>query len=115
MLDDLIAKHETLESNPALLEKLTQKWDKIQSLFQKHQVSNIEDLILVRDNLANELEQTQDLDKRIGFLKDKINTLELSLEDLSNKLHQKRKEASPKLCEQMEEIISKMGMKNASL
>ena len=113
VLDDLIAKHETLESNPALLEKLTQRWDKIQSLFQKHQVSNLEDLIEVRDNLAKELEQTQDLEKRIGFLKDKINTLELSLEDLSKKLHQKRKEVSPKLCKQMEEIISKMGMKNA--
>ena len=113
ILNDLIAKHETLESNPALLEKLTQRWDKIQSLFQKHQVSNLEDLIEVRDNLAKELEQTQDLEKRIGLLKDKINTLKLSLEDLSNKLHQKRKEVSPKLCKQMEEIISKMGMKNA--
>ena len=43
ILDDLIAKQETLESNPALLEKLTQRWDKIQSLFQKHQVNNITD------------------------------------------------------------------------
>ena len=113
ILDDLISKQETLESNPALLEKLTQRWDKIQGLFIKHKVNNIESLIEIRDNLAKEFEQTQDLENRIVFLRDKINTLESSLEDLSYKLHQNRKEASPKLCEQMEEIISKMGMKNA--
>ncbi len=113
ILDDLTAKQETLESNPALLEKLTQRWDKIHSLFQKHQVYNIEDLIEVRDNLGKELEQTQDLDKRIAYLKVKINALELSLEELSKKLHKNRNEASPKLSQQMEEIISKMGMQNA--
>ena len=113
ILDDLTAKQETLESNPALLEKLTQRWDKIQSLFQKHQVYNVDDLIEVRDNLGKELEQTQDLDNRIAYLKGKINALELSLEDLSKKLHKNRNEASPRLSKQMEEIISKMGMQNA--
>ena len=113
ILDDLTSKQETLESNPALLEKLTQRWDKIQSLFQKHQVYNVDDLIEVRDNLGKELEQTQDLENRIAYLKGKINALELSLEDLSKKLHKNRKEASPRLSKQMEEIISKMGMQNA--
>ena len=113
ILDDLTSKQETLESNPALLEKLTQRWDKIQSLFQKHQVYNVDDLIEVRDNLGKELEQTQDLDNRIAYLKGKINALELSLEDLSKKLHKNRNEASPRLSKQMEEIISKMGMQNA--
>ena len=59
------------------------------------------------------MEQTQDLDNRIAFLKGKINALELSLEDLSKKLHKNRNEASPRLSKQMEEIISKMGMQNA--
>ena len=45
ILDDLISEQETLESNPALLEKLSNRWDKIQNLFQKHQVDNIQDLI----------------------------------------------------------------------
>ena len=52
ILDDLIYKQETLESNPALLEKLVTRWDKIQSLFQKHQVDDIENLIKVRENLG---------------------------------------------------------------
>lgn len=113
ILDDLIYKEETLESNPALLEKLVTRWDRIQSLFQKHQVDDIENLIKVRENLGKKLEETQDLGQRINVLKDKLSELELSLEDLSRQLHFNREEASSKLCGQMEQIISKMGMQNA--
>lgn len=113
ILDDLISKQETLESNPALLEKLSNRWDKIQNLFQKHQVDNIQDLIQVRDQLEKKLEQTQDLEQKINALKDRLVELEGLLEGLSKQLYQNRKEASPKLCDQMQQIISKMGMQNA--
>ena len=113
ILDDLISKQETLESNPALLEKLSNRWDKIQNLFQKHQVDNIQDLIQVRDQLEKKLEQTQDLEQKINALKGRLVELEGLLEGLSKQLHQNRKEASPKLCDQMQQIISKMGMQNA--
>ena len=113
ILDDLIYKEETLESNPALLEKLLTRWDRIQSLFQKHQVDDIENLIKVRENLGKKLDETEDLGQRINLLKDKLSELELSLEDLSRQLHFNREEASSKLCGQMEQIISKMGMQNA--
>jgi DNA repair protein RecN (Recombination protein N) len=113
ILDDLISKQETLESNPALLEKLSNRWDKIQNLFQKHQVDNIQDLIQVRNQLEKKLEQTQDLEQKINALKGRLVELEGLLEGLSKQLHQNRKEASPKLCDQMQQIISKMGMQNA--
>jgi len=113
ILDDLINKQETLESNPTLLEKLSGRWDKIQSLFQKHQVDNIENLIQVRDHLEKKLVETQDLGQKIKALKDQLIELEELLEGLSKQLHDNRKEASPKLCDQMEQIISKMGMQNA--
>jgi len=113
ILDDLIYKQETLESNPALLEKLLTRWDRLQSLFQKHHVDDIENLIKVRENLGKKLEETEDLGQRINALKDKLSELELSLEELSRQLHFNREEASSKLCGQMEQIISKMGMQNA--
>ena len=113
ILDDLIYKEETLESNPALLEKLVTRWDRIQSLFQKHRVDDIENLIKVRENLRKKLDETEDLGQRINALKYKLSELELSLEDLSRQLHFNREEASLKLCGQMEQIISKMGMQNA--
>ena len=113
ILDDLISKQETLESNPALLEILSNRWDKIQNLFQKHQVDNIRDLIQVRDNLEKKLEETQDLEQKINVIKGRLAEWKELLDGLSKQLHQNRKEASPKLCDQMEQIISKMGMQNA--
>ncbi|MEC7619337.1 MAG: DNA repair protein RecN [Bacteroidota bacterium] len=113
ILDDLISKQETLESNPTLLEILSNRWDKIQNLFQKHQVDNIRDLIQVRDNLEKKLEETQDLEQKINVIKGRLAESKELLNGLSKQLHQNRKEASPKLCDQMEQIISKMGMQNA--
>ena len=94
ILDDLISKQETLESNPALLEKLSNRWDKIQNLFQKHQVDNIQDLIQVRDQLEKKLEQNKYLEQKINALKGRLVELEGLLEGLSKQLHQNRKEAS---------------------
>ena len=113
ILDDLISKQETLESNPALLEILSNRWDKIQNLFQKHQVNNIRGLIQVRDHLEKKLQETQDLEQKINAIKARLAELKELLDGLSKQLHQNRKEASPKLCDQMEQIISKMGMQNA--
>ena len=113
ILEDLINKQDTLESNPALLERLSGRWDKIQNLFQKHQVDNVDDLIQVRDQLEKKLEETQDLGQKINALKDRLTGLEQLLEDLSKQLHENRKQATPKLCDQMQQIISKMGMQNA--
>ena len=113
ILDDLISKQVTLESNPALLEILSKRWDKIQNLFQKHQVDNIRDLIQVRDNLEKKLEETHDLEQKINVIKGRLAELKELLDGLSKRLHQNRREASPKLCDQMEQIISKMGMQNA--
>ena len=113
ILDDLISKQETLESNPALLDILSNRWDKIQNLFQKHQVDNIRDLIQVRDNLEKKLEETQDLEQKINDIKGRLAESKELLDGLSKQLHQNRKEASPKLCVQMEQTISKMGMQNA--
>ena len=113
ILEDLISKQDTLESNPEQLERLSGRWDKIQNLFQKHQVDNIQDLIQVRDQLEKTLGETQDLGQKISALKDRLTGLEQLLEGLSKQLHENRKQASPKFCDQMQQIISKMGMQNA--
>ena len=113
ILDDLISKQETLESNPALLEILSNRWNKIQNLFQKHKVDNIRDLIKVRDNLEKKLEETRDLEQKINVIEGRLAESKELLDGLSKQLHQNRREAYPKLCDQMEQIISKMGMQNA--
>ena len=55
ILDQLIDKLDLLESNPSLLENLNHKLDKIHSLFHKHNVDNISDLLNIKDKLENQI------------------------------------------------------------
>ena len=110
---ELTNKLDSLESNPTLLEILNNKLDKIHSLFQKHQVDNVFDLILIRDKLEKKLQTTNNIDNIIENLKNKLDESEQTLYRLSTQLHKKRKTAIPILCCEMEEIFSKMGMKDA--
>lgn len=110
---DIEAKQENLESNPALLEKLSQKWDSLQSLFHKHQVDSVAALIAVKQKLSSQLEETQNLDDKLNRLKDQELVLSKSLEDLARQLHQNREKAAPDLCRRLQDMMAKMGMQKA--
>ncbi len=95
------------------MEILTAQWDRIQALFQKHSVDTVDDLIKIKDKLERELAETQDIDDTIAKINDQLSAANKTLSSLAQELHDNRKKASPKLCKQMEIIISKMGMENA--
>ena len=106
VLEELFSEQESLESNPHRLEILTAQWDRIQALFQKHGVDTVDDLIKIKDKLERELAETQDIDDTIAKVNDQLSTANKTLNNLAQELHNNRKKASPKLCKQMELIIS---------
>lgn len=113
ILDQLIDKLYELESNPSLLENLNHKLDKIHSLFHKHNVDNISDLLNIKDQLETKLNENINLDSKIEDLKIKLKNLEETLNRKAFQIHEKRKNTIPVLCNEIEEIIAKMGMQRA--
>ena len=113
ILDQLIDKLYELESNPSLLENLNHKLDKIHSLFHKHNVDNISDLLNIKDQLETKLNENINLDSKIEDLKIKLKNLEETLNKKAFQIHEKRKNTIPVLCNEIEEIIAKMGMQRA--
>ena len=113
VLDQLIDKLYELESNPLLLENLNHKLDKIHSLFHKHNVDNISDLLNIKDQLETKLNENINLDSKIEDLKIKLNDSEKTLNRKAFQIHEKRKNTIPVLCNEIEEIIAKMGMQRA--
>ena len=113
VLDQLIDKLYELESNPLLLENLNHKMDKIHSLFHKHNVDNISDLLNIKDQLETKLNENINLDSKIEDLKIKLNDSEKTLNRKAFQIHEKRKNTIPVLCNEIEEIIAKMGMQRA--
>ena len=113
ILDQLIDKLYELESNPSLLENLNHKLDKIHSLFHKHNVDNISDLLNIKDQLETKLNENINLDSKIEDLKIKLKDFEENLNRKAFQIHEKRKNTIPVLCNEIEEIIAKMGMQRA--
>ena len=113
ILDQLIDKLYELESNPSLLENLNHKLDKIHSLFHKHNVDNISDLLNIKDQLETKLNENINLDSKIEDLKIKLKDFEETLDRKAFQIHEKRKNTIPVLCNEIEEMIAKMGMQRA--
>ena len=113
VLDQLIDKLYELESNPSLLENLNHKLDKIHSLFHKHNVDNISDLLNIKDQLETKLNENINLDSKIEDLKIKLKDFEETLNRKAFQIHEKRKNTIPVLCNEIEEMIAKMGMQRA--
>jgi DNA repair protein RecN (Recombination protein N) len=116
-LDDVFGEleifQEELESNPNRLEEVSTKLTIINNLLQKHAASNISELIIIRDALAEKNQATENVEEDIKAKELEINKVKETLDTLANKIHKKRKSALPKLKEKLETILASLGMPNA--
>ena len=117
-LDDIVRdvrnENDIMEFNPEMREILSEKLEKIYSLFRKHQVDKLDDLILIKGRLEKKVSETENIDAIINEEKKKLAELELTLNELSKKISQQRKKVIPVLKSQMEKLLKDMGMVNTS-
>ena len=117
-LDDIVRdvrnENDIMEFNPEMREILSEKLEKIYSLFRKHQVDKLDDLILIKGRLEKKVSETENIDAIINEEKKKLVELELLLNELSKKISQQRKKVIPVLKSQMEKLLKDMGMVNTS-
>ena len=117
-LDDIVRdvrnENDIMEFNPEMREILSEKLEKIYSLFRKHQVDKLDDLILIKGRLEKKVSETENIDAIINEEKKKLVEIELLLNELSKKISQQRKKVIPVLKSQMEKLLKDMGMVNTS-
>lgn len=117
-LDDIVRdvrnENDIMEFNPEMREILSEKLEKIYSLFRKHQVDKLDDLILIKGRLEKKVSETENIDAIINEEKKKLVELELLLNELSKKISQQRKKVIPVLKSQMKKLLKDMGMVNTS-
>jgi DNA repair protein RecN (Recombination protein N) len=118
-LQDLAMEIENLSEdtdfNPAEKEHLQALNDRYNMLLIKHKAIDINALIDLRNQLANEVNDLSSLQEQIADLQSKIVQKESLLNDLSSKIHQNRVEATPKLISQIEKILQRLSMHNTRL
>lgn len=116
-LDDVATEVEgfqtELDVNPKRLEEVEGKLSAINNLMQKHIVQTIPELIEIREQLAQKVEATENVDKDILNKEKEIKAVVKQLDSEAAIITKKRNSAIPKLITQLEEILSQLGMPNA--
>ena len=103
----------SLEQNPEKLNTVIAKIDSINSLFRKHSISTIEDLVEFRDKLALKVESTENIDQKISFLEKECLLLKDKLKEVAQKINKNRLLVIPNFISRIENVLTDLGMKNS--
>ncbi len=110
--DELNRCSEKLINDPERLELISQKLQLIYNLQKKHQVSTVDDLLEILNNLENSVLELGNLEHQIASLNDSIQQKTETLDTLSKTIHDRRVEAVPVLSQQLISILETLGMPN---
>lgn len=109
-LDDL---EEGLSNDPQELERVSEQLQIINNLFHKHTVTQIEDLISIKNELASKVSNTVNLDDTIKKTEEELLKLVGNLNKIALDISKKRKAVVPTLTQKLEGMLSELGMPNA--
>jgi len=116
-LDDVFAEidglQENLEANPTRLEAVNTKLQKLHNLMQKHVVTDVYELITIKNDLEEKVSYTENLDDTIQKKQIEISNKEEELNTISKQIHNKRSDIIPTLVNQLQTILKDLGMPNA--
>ena len=106
---------EKLDANPEDLLVLQEQNDKINALFLKHKVSDIEDLLKIKEELSLEKNSFEDIEHKIAQLEKEIAEASQSLLKKAEILSKNRKKTSPVFVEKVESLLHQLGLEKAKV
>lgn len=117
--EDIATELETsldnVEVNPEKLEKIDEQLQNINHLLKKHQVKTDKELIEIKNQTELKLQEYSNIDEEISSIKIKLNSAKEDLIHFSDKLFNNRKKSIQVLEIKLLEILSQLGMQNASI
>jgi DNA repair protein RecN (Recombination protein N) len=112
--NELQSFQDQTEANPQLLGVVSGKLQLIFDLQKKHQVSNIEELLVIQEELNQKIGVTANLESNIEKLNQKILKEEEALTEVATKLSKRRASVLDSLKQQLEDSLDKLGMPSAT-
>ncbi|MDG1285368.1 MAG: DNA repair protein RecN [Flavobacteriaceae bacterium] len=116
-LDDVFNEIESeqskLEVNPIRLNEIDAILQTVHNLFSKHAVNTIEALIEIEADLTTQLDNLASLHDAIATLENQLKSLVKQLDTQAKALHKQRQQVLPDLVQQLETILTDLGMPNA--
>jgi DNA repair protein RecN (Recombination protein N) len=112
---DIEKENENVDFNPLEIEKMNERLQLIYSLQKKHSVTSINELLLIQKELDNKIQHATNTDEIIEQKQSEIAKVTNQLNDLANKISQKRKKAIPKFTHELEQKLQHLEMPNVKL
>ena len=113
-LNDLASEMEGLiedvEFNPDRLTWVNERLDTLYALQQKHRVSSVEELIVLRDQFRAQLADIDSFDEQIAALEKQVQNSYKELLQQASVLSEQRKIASVAFAQQLVEMVAPLGM-----
>ena len=106
---------EKLDANPEDLLVLQEQNNKINALFLKHKVSDIEDLLKIKEELSLEKNSFEDIENKIAQLEKEIVEASQSLLKKAEILSKNRKKTAPVFVEKVESLLHQLGLEKAKV
>ena len=103
---------EKLSNDPEQLEVLNQKLQLIYTLQKKHQVTTVDDLVIIQNKLESTLFEIENIEEEIATLTNLIQEKMISLDGLSSIIHQNRINSIFILSQKLIAILDTLGMPN---
>ena len=113
ILEDLKSQFDLLEINPEKLAELNSQIDHLTSLYLKHKVKNVDDLIFIKQKLEKNIDKSSKFDEKLLYLEKKQKDLENKLKKYSAELSLNRKKTILILEKELKTLVNKMGMQQA--
>lgn len=99
-------------NDPEQLIMINQTLQTIYNLQKKHQVTSVEELLHIQQELEEKVTSVTSLENEIADIQHQLESNEAELNDLAQEIHTNRKKNIPKLSEMLVDILSQLGMPN---
>ena len=115
VLDETFRETDKIVNDPERLEWVQNKLQAIYNLQKKHQVTSVDDLLIIQNQLDEKVVLVDELDTTIQKLEQETAFQLEKVTELANSISDHRKTVAPKLTAEMEVILTQLGMPDAQL
>jgi len=110
---EIESKLEEVYADPQRLEFVQNRLQALAMLYKKHQVSTVEELYNIYQNLADKVLQNESIEELLQATQNKVAHLKIEVDNTAAILHQKRSACLEELTTLLEKNIHPLGMPNA--
>lgn len=113
--DELETTNSSIEYNEEKIVELTDKLNAANKLLKKHQAKTTDELLKILEELQEKLKQGLELDVAIAEQQKLVNELQQQALNISKTISKNRHKISQKFESEVNELLTKVGMPNASI